>query len=146
MFWSSLYHWFKMIHLIAMVAWFAGMFYIFRLFVYHVKHRDEPSVVATLITMEEKLLRIIMKPAMVVTFVFGFAMLYVKPVWFQYGWIWVKIVGVFGLVAYHFYALSIHRKMAQGQYPLTERACRFINEVPTLFLFLVVFLAVIKPF
>lgn len=146
MFLSSSYHWFKMLHIIAMVAWFAGLFYIFRLFVYHVKHKDEPSTVAALSTMEYKLLKVIMMPAMLATLAFGSGMLVLNTGLLRSGWMHVKLLSVFGLMGYHFYAIRVHKQMAQGTYPLTERACRFINEVPTLFLLAIVFLAVIKPF
>lgn len=135
-----------MLHLIAMVAWFAGLFYIFRLFVYHVKHQTEPSVVATLTTMEHKLLKIIMMPAMLTTWGFGLAMLVLQPFWLKQGWLILKLVGLLGLTAYHLYSIHIHRRMTTGVYPLSEKACRAINEVPTLLLLLIVFLAVIKPF
>lgn len=143
---KSTYHWFKMLHLIAMVAWFAGLFYIFRLFVYHVKHREEPSVVAALTVMEHKLLKIIMMPAMVTTWVFGVTMLVLQPGWFKQGWLVLKLVALVVLTGYHLYSIAIHKTMKQGTYPLSERACRMINEVPTLLLLLIVFLAVLKPF
>ena len=146
MFLKSSYHWFKMLHIIAMVAWFAGLFYIFRLFVYHVKHQSEPSTVAALTTMEHKLLKVIMMPAMIATLLFGSGMLVINTSLLRQGWMHVKLLAVLGLMGYHFYAIRIHKQMAVGAYPLTERACRFINEVPTLFLLAIAFLAVIKPF
>lgn len=146
MFLKSTYHWFKMMHLIAMVAWFAGLFYIFRLFVYHVKHRDEPAVAATLTTMQHKLLKIIMMPAMLVTLFFGIGMLVLHTALLRQGWMHLKLVAVAGLIAYHLYAIRVHKRMAAGTYPLTEKACRMINEVPTLFLLLIIFLAVMRPF
>lgn len=143
---SAWYPWFKAVHLIAMVAWFAGLFYIFRLFVYHVKHQDEPSVAATLTTMEDKLLRIIMMPAMLTTCLFGTLMIWTIPGFLRQGWLHVKLLCVVGLIAYHMFSIRVHKQFAQKEYTLSEKACRMINEAPTILLFVIVFMAVLKPF
>ena len=137
--------WLKALHLIAMVAWFAGLFYIFRLFVYHAENADRPEVTAVLKTMAERLYRIIMTPAMVATFVFGLAMLAWNPAYLSAPWLLVKLVLVLLLAGHHLYAGSVKRRFAADDVFLTPRQCRMRNEVPTLFLVAIVLLAVLRP-
>ncbi len=139
------YLWFKAFHIITMVAWFAGMFYIFRLFVYHIQNWDDPREAKIFSIMERRLIYIIMYPAMVLTLVFGALMVTMAPSIMSQPWFQAKLAGVLGLMAYHFFATSIHGKMLDGHRPLSERACRIINEVPTLLLILIVIMVVIRP-
>lgn len=139
------YLWFKALHIIFMVAWFAGLFYIFRLFVYHVKYFDRQELAAAYVIMERKLLIMIMFPAMLLTILFGMMMVAQAPTVMLQGWFLAKMAGVLGLIAYQFFAASIHRQLADGEKPLSERACRIINEVPTVLLILIVIMAVVKP-
>jgi protoporphyrinogen IX oxidase len=122
----------KALHLIFMVAWFSGLFYIFRLFVY--------------VVMERRLLFGIMHPAMFFTLAFGFTLLVKNPEFLQHGWIHAKLLAIFGLIGYQAYAGYVRRRMAHGIYPLSEKACRIINEVPTVLLIVIVLLAVLRPF
>lgn len=140
------YLWLKALHLISLVAWFAGLFYIFRLFVYHVKHKDRPEMVETFRVMERKLLSIIMVPAMTLTILFGMLLVAVNPPVLRASWFHLKLLFVLILVAYHLFAGITHGRFARGDYFLSERACRVINEVPTVALIVIVILAVIKPF
>lgn len=135
----------KALHLIGMVAWFAGCFYIFRLFVYHVKHRDEANMAAAYSVMERKLLFMIMHPAMLVTLVCGIALIVIQPALMKQSWLHWKFMAIFGLIAYQVYAGRIHKRMARGEYPLSEKACRWINEVPTVLLIAIIYLAVFRP-
>lgn len=137
--------WLKAFHLIAMVAWFAGLFYIFRLFVYHAENRDTPEVVAVLKVMEERLARIIMTPAMFATWVFGVAMLAATPAFLRSPWLIAKLSLVAGLTGYHFYIRRVLRRFAADDTFLTSRQCRVRNEIPTLFLIAIVLLAVLRP-
>ena len=139
------YLWFKTLHLIFMVAWFAGLFYIFRLFVYHVQNWDEPKQRQTFEVMERKLLFIIMYPAMILTLLFGFFMVAKAPAALRQFWFQVKLAAVLGLMAYHFYATYVHQQMQAGLRPLSEKACRMINEVPTLLLILIMIMVTIRP-
>jgi protoporphyrinogen IX oxidase len=139
------YLWFKAFHLIFMVAWFAGLFYIFRLFVYHVKFKDQKNMAEAYTLMERKLLYMIMHPSMLFTIVFGGLMLWKNPVLLKQGWLHAKLAAVLGLIAYQIYAGKVHKRMARGEYPLSEKACRMINEVPTILLIGIVLLAVLKP-
>jgi len=139
------YLWFKALHLIFMVAWFAGLFYIFRLFAYHVKNWDDPRQAKTFSLMERRLLYIIMYPAMVLTLVFGFLMIAMAPAILAERWFQIKLAAVLGLMAYHFYATVIQGKMLDGEQPLTEKTSRIINEVPTVLLIIIIIMVVIRP-
>ena len=137
--------WLKALHLVAMVAWFAALFYMFRLFVYHAENRDEPQTAAVLKTMAERLYRIIGTPAMIATWVFGLAMLVNMPSFLRAPWLHAKLLLVAGLTGYHFYVGYVKRRFAAGDIFLTSRQCRMRNEIPTLFLIGIVLLAVLRP-
>lgn len=136
---------FKALHIISFVAWFAGLFYIFRLFVYHVENKDKPETIAVFEVMERKLLRFICLPAMILTTLFGLALLHKMPAYVQQGWFHVKLGALFFLFGYHGYASKIRKKFAAGEFVLTSKQCRMINEVPTLLLFVIVLMVVLKP-
>lgn len=140
-----LYSYLKAFHLIFLVAWFAGLFYIFRLFVYHVQKKDEPNMRSTFETMEAKLIKIIMIPAMILTTISGFSLAFLNPNYFLQGWFQWKLLFVLFLVVYHFYADCVRKRFAKLDFFLTEKACRFINEIPTVLLILIVLLVVMKP-
>ncbi|OGQ07320.1 MAG: TIGR00701 family protein [Deltaproteobacteria bacterium RIFCSPLOWO2_12_FULL_40_28] len=140
-----LYFYLKAFHLIFLVAWFAGLFYIFRLFVYHVQKKDEPILRSTFEIMEAKLIKIIMTPAMILTTIFGFSMAFLNPSYFVQGWFRWKLLFILCLVVYHFYADFVRKRFARLDFFLTEKACRFINEIPTVLLIIIVLLVVIKP-
>ena len=142
----SVYSWIKAFHIIFMVAWFAGLFYIFRLFVYHAKHKDKPEVCSAYIEMERKLLYIIMHPAMLITIVLGIILLAMQPIFLKQGWMHAKLSFVFLLIAYQVFAGITHKRFAKGNFFLSEKACRFINEVPTLALIATVIFVVVRPF
>lgn len=140
------YHWLRAFHIIGVVTWFAGLFYIFRLYVYHVENRDKQEVTALLETMERRLYRGICWPAMVFTTAFGL-LLFFRPGtdYLAAGWFHAKLVGLVGLFGYHFYSGKVRRDLAAGRYNLTSRQTRFINEAPTVLLILIVIMAVVKP-
>ena len=140
-----MYLWFKAIHIIALIAWFAGIFYIWRLFVYHVEATSE-EVKSTLAVMERKLHQIIMVPAMFVTLFFGFALLYLQWNAFAYTiWMWLKIFLVFLVIGQHHMANFYRKKLLEGNtYP--SKKFRILNEVPTLLMIIIVILVVLKPF
>ncbi len=139
--------WLKAFHLIFMVTWFAGLFYLPRLFVYHALAEDEIGRQRFKL-MERKLYFGIMTPAMVLTFVFGIWMLvdYAWDLYGEQGWLHTKLLLLGGLVFYH---------LACGKWLLDfARDCnrhshvfyRWVNEIPVLFLFAIVILATLKPF
>jgi putative membrane protein len=143
---TDLYLWVKAIHIISLVAWFAGLFYIFRLFVYHVQNRDVDSIEKIFQTMESKLLRIITLPASIATLATGTLLVYLNPIWLKQGWFHIKLLFVVFLLTYQGLAFLTHRKFSERNFIFSERQCRMINEVPTLILFVVVVMVVLKPF
>lgn len=140
-----MYLWIKSLHIIFMVAWFAGLFYIFRLFVYHVKHRENQSMAEAYSVMEKKLLYAISHPAMLLTLGFGIWMIVLNPLLLKQAWLHAKLGAVALLMAYQIFSGITFRRFKKGDYFLSEKACRWINEVPTLLLVTIVFLVVLKP-
>ena len=138
--------WVKAFHIIFMVAWFAGLFYLPRLFVNHAM-AEEAEVRERLTLMERKLYRFI-TPWMLLTIVFGLWLM-IDYAWLAYrhmGWLHVKLVLVAALVGYHFYCGRIIRDFAAGRCKRSHVWFRWFNEAPVLVLFSVVILAVVKPF
>jgi putative membrane protein len=139
------YLWLKAFHIIFTVAWFAGLFYIFRLFVYHAKFKDRKEMCEAYALMERKLLYVIMHPAMALTILFGFLLIAQNPAVLSAAWFRAKLLLVLFLVVYQVFAGITHKRFARGDFFLSEKACRVINEVPTLLLIGIVILAVVKP-
>jgi putative membrane protein len=140
-----LYLWFKVIHIVGFTAWFAGIFYIWRLFVYH-SETESKEVKDTLSVMERKLYKIIMRPAMVVTLFFGFGMFYLN--WDSYHkgiWIWLKIALVSIVLFTHFLADWYREQLLLGK-TYNSKKFRMLNELPTILLILIVILVIFKPF
>jgi len=139
--------WLKAFHLIFMVTWFAGLFYLPRLFVYHAMAEDEIGRERFKI-MERKLYFGIMTPGMILTFAFGVWMLadYAWALYGQQGWLHAKLALLAGLVAYH---LACGKWLLDFKHDRNRHShvfYRWINEVPVLFLFAIVILATVKPF
>jgi len=141
----SLYLSIKALHLISMVCWFAGLFYIFRLFVYHRMKAESAEACALLEVMERKLLNYITVPASIATLIFGLWLLALNPALLHGAWIWVKLCFVFVLFGYQDFSRVTRKRFAKRDFFLSEKACRMTNELPTLVLIAVVFLAVLKP-
>ncbi len=141
----TLYLWLKAFHIIFMVAWFAGLFYIFRLFVYHTKFRDQKNLCEAYGLMERRLLFLIMHPAMLMTIILGILLIALNPAVLRAPWFHAKLGLVLLLIAYQIFAGITCRRFAAGHFFLSEKACRVINEVPTLMLIGIVILAVVKP-
>jgi putative membrane protein len=139
------YLWIKAGHVIAVVAWFAALFYIFRLYVYHVQQRAEPAVVATLEVMERKLINAIMTPSMVVAVACGVSMLVLNPTLLRAPWMHAKLAAVALLLGYHFYAMYVRKRFLAGDYMLSEKACRILNEVPAILLIIIVVAVIVRP-
>jgi putative membrane protein len=136
--------WLKAVHVMAMVTWFAGLFYLPRLFVYHADAAD-PIGVERFRIMERRLFAI-MTVGAVATVVFGIALLVAFPPYLAMGWVHVKLALVALLIAYHGYCYKLLRDFAQNRNARTARWYRLFNEVPSLFLIAIVALAVVKPF
>jgi putative membrane protein len=139
------YLWVKAWHVIAVIAWYAGLFYIFRLYVYHVQNRDDRAVTATLEVMERRLMRAIMTPAMVIAIALGVTMLVQNPALLTMPWMHAKLGAVAFLLGYHGLASWTRKKFAAGDYVFSETACRWINEVPTVLLLVIVIAVIVRP-
>ena len=136
----------KALHIIAVIAWMAGMLYLPRLFVYHVDAQVGSELSRTLKMMERRLLKFIINPAMIATYVFGIALVALQPVYMQTGWLMSKIALVVLLSGAHgFFAASV-RRFANDENKRSARFWRIMNEVPTLLMIGIVFLVVLKPF
>jgi protoporphyrinogen IX oxidase len=143
------YLWFKSFHIVAFTSWFAGLFYLPRLFVYHTEANEQPEAVRDILKaqyaiMEKRLMAIIMNPAMVLTLVMAAAMVYKSPELLKQTWLHVKMGLVLIIVGYHFLCQWIMKKLAAGETPLTPQQFRWFNEFPTFFLVVIVMLAIFK--
>ena len=134
-------------HLIAVICWFAGLFYLPRLFVYHAMS-DNDAVKAQLQIMEYKLYWYIMMPAMVVTLGSGMGLMtwLIAQSPLHLGWLWLKLFLVLLLLMFHFYCGLCLERFKTNSNPHSHRFYRFLNEVPTVLLVLIVILAVARPF
>ncbi|WBU63829.1 CopD family protein [Paracoccus aerodenitrificans] len=142
---SSVYPLVKALHIIAVVAWMAGLFYLPRLYVYHAERGGESSEpTASFMIMEDKLLRLIMNPAMIATWVFGL-MLVMTPgiVDWSMLWPWSKAVAVLAMSWFHMWLARQRKLLAQGE-GVSGRTYRMMNELPTLLLIVIVFSVVLK--
>jgi protoporphyrinogen IX oxidase len=144
---SALYPWLKVLHILSVIAWMAGLLYLPRLFVYHAGARPGSDASDTFKVMERRLLRGIMNPALVGTYVFGIA-LAATPGAVDWGawWIYIKLAAVLGLTALH-YCFALWRKaFAEDRNRRSAAFFRVVNELPTLLLILVVVMVVVRPF
>lgn len=141
---AAYYLWFKATHIAFMVTWFAGLFYLPRLFIYHAEVSDELSH-ERFVTMERRLFAI-MTIGAVLTLVFGVLLMGANPPVVSRGWFHVKLVLLLGLGAYHVSCLHWMRKLKSGYRTGNTKGLRWYNEVPVFFLFTIVILAVLKPF
>ncbi len=136
--------WVKALHIIFMVTWFAGLFYLPRLFVYHAS-TDNPASIDTFKVMERKLFAIATLGA-ILTLVFGFALLFVwLPVYIQEIWFLVKLVLVLALMIYHAWCWQLMMKFRKDQNRYSHVWYRWFNEVPVLMLFGIVILVIVRP-
>jgi protoporphyrinogen IX oxidase len=144
---AAAYPWLKALHIVAVVAWMAGLLYLPRLYVYHADVPARSNRAAMLATMERRLLRGIMLPAAIMTYGFGLALAATPGIvdW-QRGWIWAKLALVGLLTLFHLVLARWRRDFAAGESPHPSRFFRAINEIPTVILIAVVLLVVLKPF
>jgi putative membrane protein len=144
-----MYQYILAIHIIFVVCWMAGLFYMVRLFIYHTEAQEKPEPDRTILSnqfeiMERKLWWIIATPSMYLVLVAGITMLCLVPAWLQQPWLHIKLAFVIGLVIYHFICQYKMKQMAKGIYKWTSTQLRIWNELATIFLFAIVFLAVLK--
>lgn len=140
---TSYYLWFKALHIAFMVTWFAGLFYLPRLFIYHAAAEDGLS--RSRFTTMEKRLYAIMTIGAILTTVFGIALLWVNPALLGRGWFQLKLALLAGLVAYHFLCRQWIGRLAATSTTQPTAGLRWFNEVPVVFLLGIILLATLKP-
>ena len=142
---SGFYLWAKAIHVIAVIAWMAGMLYLPRLFVYHADAAPGSETSETFKIMEGRLLRLIINPAMMVTWVLGLWLAW-SGFGFSGGWLHAKIALVVAMSGVHGYFSAAVRRFAADQNTKPARHWRIMNEVPTVLMIVIVILVIVKPF
>jgi putative membrane protein len=145
---SAAYPWTKVLHIVSVVAWMAGLLYLPRLFVYHAERAANGGELAeTFSVMERKLLRGIMNPAMTATWIFGIALALTPGLvdWGR-GWIYVKLAAVAVLTVFHHWLALRRKDFARGENRLSGRSWRLLNELPLVALVIIVTMVVVRPF
>ena len=142
----NIYLTYKALHLIAVISWMAGLLYLPRIFVYHTENQTNKNISDVFKTMERKLYFYIMTPAMIISWIFG--LLLIGSIGFEQlstYWLKAKLVLVFLLTIYHFY-LGVFLKMFEMDVNTkSSKFFRFLNEVPTILLILIIFIVIFKP-
>lgn len=144
-----LYNILRGLHILAIIAWMAGLLYLPRLFVYHTRAAPGSEIDAIFQTMEAKLLRVIMNPAMVAVFLLGGALVWYDGahggwMFLRSAWMWVMLVGALALGGWHHYLARARKSLAEGRRVRSERFWRIANEAPLLIAILVVLAATTK--
>lgn len=142
---EAAYPWVKAVHVIAIIAWMAGMLYLPRLFVYHADVPAGSQMSETFKVMERRLLTIIINPAMVISWVLGLWLAWTAG-WYSAGWFHGKLAAVLALSAVHGYFSAAARRFSEDRNDKPARHWRMMNEVPTLLMIAIVVLVVVKPF
>ncbi len=143
----TIYPWIKALHIMAVIAWMAGLFYLPRLYVYHTERATVGSELdQTFQIMEEKLLRVIMNPSMIVAWVAGLIMLGLGVFDWGAAWSWIKIASVLAMTWAHMWMAARRKEFAAGTNTRTGRQYRIFNEVPTVLMFLIVIAVIVRPF
>ncbi|MBW4606230.1 MAG: protoporphyrinogen oxidase HemJ [Hassallia sp. WJT32-NPBG1] len=143
------YSWFKAFHIIGIVVWFAGLFYLVRLFIYHVEANQEPEPASTILKnqyqiMEKRLYNIITTPGMLLTVAMAIGLLTTEPEVLKQTWLHVKLGFVVLLLGYHHYCKRLMKQLAVDECRWSSQQLRALNEAPSLMLVVIVLLAVFK--
>ena len=137
---------FKSIHLIAIISWMAGLLYLPRIFVYHVENIKKKETTNVFEIMEKRLYFYIMRPAMILTWLFGIILIYnIGFEVFSYLWLQIKLTLVILMSIYHEYLGKCLKSLKSGTNTKSPKFFRIINEIPTVLLILIVFIAIFKP-
>jgi putative membrane protein len=145
-FFADHYDWFKALHVISVISWMAGMLYLPRLYVYHADAEKGSELSETLKIMERRLLRIIVNPAMIATWVFGSCMVAGNPGLLGDGWFHVKITAAFVLSWFHGFLSKTRKIFLRDENKRPAKFYRLINEVPSLLMIIIVIMVIVKPF
>ncbi len=136
--------WLKAFHVVFVVTWFAGLFYLPRLFIYHAGATDAVGI-ERFVVMERRLFSIMTLGATLAV-VFGVSMIVAAPGYLHFGWLHLKLTLVAALIGYHFWCRALMAALREGRNTRSQRWLRLFNEVPALLLIAIVILAVVKPF
>jgi putative membrane protein len=145
---SDAYPWIKALHIMAVIAWMAGLFYLPRLFVHHAERAERGTDLSeTFKMMEHKLLKVIVNPAGVAVWILGLALMLTPGIvdWSS-GWFHVKAVAVIAMTVFHHALVRWQRAFAEDRNIRTGRYYRVANEVPTILMIAIVIMVVVKPF
>jgi len=142
-----MYLWYKALHIISVISWMAGMLYLPRLFVYHANCKKKSEASEMLKIMERRLLKIIINPAMILSFVFGILIILSDVSYYmKSGWLHTKLLMVLILTAIHVYLAKTVKAFALDQNNKSDKFYRILNEGPTILMIIIVILVVVKPF
>lgn len=145
-----MYLYIKALHVIFVITWFAGLFYIVRLFVYQIEANDKPDATERsvlkehLAIMAKRLWTIITWPSMLLATAFAVCLLVLNPTLLSQGWMQIKLAFVVALIGYHFYCQTIYKNLQKGDFKYSSTFMRLFNEGPTLVLFSVIFLVMLR--
>ena len=145
---TTAYPWVKSLHVISVIAWMAGLFYLPRLFVYHTEEvGSEGETHALFQVMEVKLLRVIMNPAMIAVWIFGLLLVFTPGIvdWSSL-WPWVKAAMVLAMTWYHHWLGLRRKELMAGTCKITGRGFSLMNEVPTVLMVVIVIMVIARPF
>lgn len=144
---STFYPWTKSLHVISVISWMAGLLYLPRLFVHHVEQSMSNDSQALFQMMEQKLLRLIMNPAMIATWVFGLTLVFTPGVvdWSEF-WPWVKAAMVLVMTWFHHWLGKRRKELIAGTCSVSGKQFRMMNEVPTVLMIVIVIMVIARPF
>lgn len=143
---AEYYMWLKAFHLIFVISWLAGLFYLPRLFVYHCELKTGSKEDKLFQTMERKLLRVIMNPAMILTLVFGLWIAQIYGFKNLGGWFHIKMILVVIILYFHHFLARRRKDFEKGKNKYSAEFYRIINEIPAVLMIAIVILAIVKPF
>lgn len=141
----TLYPWTKAFHIMSVIAWMAGLFYLPRLYVHHVEQANNAQMDETFQMMQKKLLKLIMNPAMIASWVFGLLLVFTPGIvdWSRV-WPWTKALSVLGMTWFHHWLALRRKDLEKGTNTVTGRRYRMMNELPTLLMVIIVLSVVVK--
>ncbi len=137
---------FEALHVVFVISWMAGMLYLPRLYVYHADAEKGSELSETFKIMERKLLRVIINPAMIFTFIFGGCMAVAAPEIFHQPWMHVKLTAVVLMTVFHIFLARWRKDFLKDKNTRTSKFYRKVNEIPAVLMIIIVFMVIVKPF